>query len=181
MYCQTTLDAPQCGLRHGGLFLHYFRSHACVKCVCVACVCVCACVSYVIRIPDDHVSFCVNYFVIRALDLSRPDWYLASPNVFDVAAKMGFWQRDQPFDFAKAYHHHTTPHLTPCLAQSNNPSFALVCILSYSNPVPPESQHFAHRTWRIINMWAPSTNLSYRLDHLDYPFSFKVHFPFVWS
>ncbi|MCH5319510.1 MAG: C69 family dipeptidase [Paramuribaculum sp.] len=56
-----------------------------------------------VRIPDDHVGVSANISRISELDLSRPDWYMASDNVKDVARKMGFWDGQEPFKFWKAY------------------------------------------------------------------------------
>jgi len=97
-----------------------------------------------VRIPDDHVSFCVNFFVIGELDLDNSDYYMASDNVFEVAQRNGFWDPKRgPFNFARAYSSSWLP------------------------------QHFAHRAWRVLNLVAPSLNLSTDLSHFEYPFSVK--------
>jgi dipeptidase len=58
-----------------------------------------------VRIPDDEVGVSANASRIRQIDLSRPDDYLASDNVFSLAEEMGWWRRDsgEPFEFCYAY------------------------------------------------------------------------------
>ena len=57
------------------------------------------------RLADDEMTVVANKFTIRALDLSRPDWFLASSNVVEVAVRNGLWQSNStaPFDFAAVY------------------------------------------------------------------------------
>lgn len=57
------------------------------------------------RVPDDHVSVNANASRIRHIDLSDPDRFMASENVFCVAQEMGFWDPDsgKPFEFCYAY------------------------------------------------------------------------------
>ncbi len=58
-----------------------------------------------VRIPDDHVAVSANAHRILEVDLSDPDHYLASENVFSLAEEMGWWDpdSDEPFRFAYAY------------------------------------------------------------------------------
>jgi dipeptidase len=58
-----------------------------------------------VRIPDDHVAVSANSVRILELDLSDPDRYLASENVFSLAEEMGWWDPEagEPFRFAYAY------------------------------------------------------------------------------
>ncbi len=58
-----------------------------------------------VRIPDDHVAVSANAHRIMELDLSDPDQYLASENVFSLAEEMGWWDPEsgEPFRFAYAY------------------------------------------------------------------------------
>lgn len=56
-----------------------------------------------VRIPDDHVGVSANIPRIGTLDLTDPDRYMASENVFEVARKMGFWDGKKPFRFWEAY------------------------------------------------------------------------------
>ena len=56
-----------------------------------------------VRIPDDEITVSANISRIGALDLSDPDHYMASDNVFDVARKLKLWDGKEPFCFWKAY------------------------------------------------------------------------------
>ena len=56
-----------------------------------------------VRIPDDEVAVSANISRIGALDLSDPDHYMASDNVFEVAKKLKLWDGKEPFCFWKAY------------------------------------------------------------------------------
>lgn len=57
------------------------------------------------RIPDDHVGVCANGSRIRQLDLSDPDQFMASENVFSLAEEMGWWdpQGGEAFQFCYVY------------------------------------------------------------------------------
>ena len=55
------------------------------------------------RIPDDHAGISANISRIGELDLTNPDFYLASDNVYEVAQKMGFLEAGKPFKFWEAY------------------------------------------------------------------------------
>ena len=56
-----------------------------------------------VRIPDDEVAVSANISRIGTLDLTDPDHYMASDNVFDVARKLKLWDGKEPFCFWKAY------------------------------------------------------------------------------
>jgi len=58
-----------------------------------------------VRIPDDHVGVSANIPRIAELNLSDPDNYMASENVFSVAEEMGWWDPEsgEEFKFWKAY------------------------------------------------------------------------------
>jgi len=43
------------------------------------------------RIPDDHVSVCPNESRIGEIDLKKPDFFMASPNVVSFAVEQGFY------------------------------------------------------------------------------------------
>jgi dipeptidase len=55
------------------------------------------------RIPDDHVGISANIARIGIIDLSKPDFFMASANVKDVALEFGLWDGIEPFKFWKAY------------------------------------------------------------------------------
>ncbi len=58
-----------------------------------------------VRIPDDHVGVSANIPRISTLDLSKPDFYMASENVFSLAEELEYWdpKSGEPFKFWKAY------------------------------------------------------------------------------
>lgn len=57
------------------------------------------------RVPDDHLAVIANQYIIGEIDLSDPDYYLASSNIFDVAIRSGLWSPDSgiPFNFLHIY------------------------------------------------------------------------------
>lgn len=58
-----------------------------------------------VRIPDDHVGVSANIPRISTLDLTKPDYYMASKNVISLATELGFYdpKKGEPFKFWKAY------------------------------------------------------------------------------
>ena len=95
------------------------------------------------RVPDDHVTVNANGSRIREIDLSRPDYFMASENVFQVAQDSGWWNPSQgPFQFCYAYD-------------------------------PESRQSFAarRREWRVLDLLAPSLHLQPNSE--NYPFSVK--------
>jgi dipeptidase len=84
------------------------------------------------RIPDDHVSVVANAARIGELDLEDDNFFMASANVFDVAAEMGFWDPEggRPFRFYEAY-----------------------------NPDGRHSFAATRREWRVLDLLAPSLEL----------------------
>jgi dipeptidase len=55
------------------------------------------------RIPDDHVGISANISRIAGIPEDKPDYFIYSSNVFEVARKMGFWDGTRPFKFWQAY------------------------------------------------------------------------------
>ena len=57
------------------------------------------------RIPDDHVGISANICRIAEIDLNKPDYFMASKNVYTLAPEMGWWDPDsgETFKFWKAY------------------------------------------------------------------------------
>lgn len=95
------------------------------------------------RVPDGHVSVCANGSRIRQIDLSRPDEFMASDNVFKVAEERGWWDPEKsPFEFCYAY------------APGNRTSLAS-----------------RRREWRVLSLVAPSLKLHPESE--NYPFSVK--------
>jgi dipeptidase len=58
-----------------------------------------------VRIPDENVGISANITRISEIDLSKPDYYMASANVFSLAEKMGWYdsKKGEKFKFWKAY------------------------------------------------------------------------------
>lgn len=58
-----------------------------------------------VRIPDDHVGVSANIPRISTIDLKKPDYYMASENIFKLAEEYGFWdpKSGEPFKMWKAY------------------------------------------------------------------------------
>ncbi|TYZ64913.1 hypothetical protein PybrP1_001136 [[Pythium] brassicae (nom. inval.)] len=107
------------------------------------------------RVPDDHVVVVANSFMIRELNLSDAEYFMASPNVHAFAEEMGWWNASaEPFDFTAAY------------------GFVDV------DPVRP--LYTGRRVWRVFDRVAPSLQLDSRLglvsQYATYPFSVKPDF-----
>merc|ERR1719325_245483 len=100
------------------------------------------------RVPDDHVSWVPNTFVIREMDLSS-DAFMLSPNAAVVAKEFGWWDGKSRFNFARAF-----------------------SLGEYSNP-----HYSSRRLWRAFDLLAPSLRLDPSLEITDvdgaYPFSVK--------
>lgn len=95
------------------------------------------------RVPDGHVTVNANASRIRQIDLGRPDFFMASDNVFQVAQDSGWWNPSQgAFEFCYAY----DPH--------GRQSFAA-----------------RRREWRVLDLVAPSLQLQPNSE--NYPFSVK--------
>jgi dipeptidase len=100
------------------------------------------------RIPDDHVSVVANAARIGELDLSDKDSVLASANVRELAEARGYWNPadGQPFRFYQAY-----------------------------NPDGRVSFAATRREWRVLDLLAPSLQLSPNAD--VFPLSVKPDRP----
>ncbi|HPG41297.1 MAG TPA: C69 family dipeptidase [bacterium] len=95
------------------------------------------------RVPDDYVSVCANASRIREIDLTKPDFFMASANVKKVAQDSGWWNpANKPFEFCYAY-----------------------------DPEGRESFSARRREWRVLSMVAPSLNL--HANDKDFPFSVR--------
>ncbi len=57
------------------------------------------------RIPDDHVAIVPNWSVIKEVDLSEPDYFMASSNYVQVAIEHGWYDPEsgKPFVWQEAY------------------------------------------------------------------------------
>jgi dipeptidase len=64
-----------------------------------------------VRIPDDHVGVSANIPRIGEIDISKPDRYMASPNVFTLGQEMGWYDpAKDKFKFWKVYGGVTKPY-----------------------------------------------------------------------
>ncbi len=100
------------------------------------------------RVPDDHVSIVANGSRIGRIDLGKPDFFMASKNVFTAAEKLGYWnpKSDKPFCFYAAY------------SPESRTDFATT-----------------RREWRVLDLLAPSLHLPPNAN--NFPFSVKPEKP----
>jgi dipeptidase len=100
------------------------------------------------RVPDDHVSIFANGSRIGEIDLSKPDFFMASANVTKLAEEKGYWnpKSGQPFRFYEAY-----------------------------NPESRTDFCVTRREWRVLDLLAPSLRLQPNSNVL--PFSVKPDKP----
>jgi len=101
------------------------------------------------RVPDDEVSVCPNESRIGEIDLNKPDYFMASPNVISLAVDMGVYnpKSGQPFNWKKAYN--------PTSVSAANTNGSRV------------------RLWRFLDLVAPSQKFSPETLNEDLPFSVK--------
>jgi len=101
------------------------------------------------RVPDDEVAVCPNESRIGEIDLANKDFFMASPNVIQLAVDMGFYdpKSGKPFNWKRAY----SP--TEGSAASTNGGI--------------------QRLWRFFNLTAPSKDLKPETPNMDLPFSVK--------
>ncbi|MBN2601668.1 MAG: C69 family dipeptidase, partial [Candidatus Marinimicrobia bacterium] len=95
------------------------------------------------RVPDDHISVNANGSRIRQIDLKKPDFFMASKNVFQVAQDSGWWNPNNVlFEWVYAY-------------------------------APESRQSYAarRREWRVFDLTAPSLGL--HPDAENFPFSVR--------
>ena len=100
------------------------------------------------RVPDDHVSVVANAARIGQIDLSNPDFFMASGNVMTSAEESGYWDpaSGRPFRFYEAY-----------------------------NPDGRTSFASTRREWRVLSLLAPSLELAPGAN--VFPFSVKPEKP----
>ena len=55
------------------------------------------------RVPDDHIAVNANASTIKEIDLTNPDYFMASENIFEVAKEKGWWNEDETFKFCYVY------------------------------------------------------------------------------
>jgi len=95
------------------------------------------------RVPDGHVSVNANASTVKEIDLTNPDYFMASNNIYQMAIDSGWWNKgNEPFRFCYAY------------APGSRTSFAS-----------------RRREWRVFDLVAPSLKLDPSQE--NYPFSVK--------
>ena len=99
------------------------------------------------RLQDDHFTVVANKFIIRHVNTTDSDKYLASANMREVAVRTGLWPADKEglFDFSAAY----APDAFDPVGWADR------------------------RTWHLFNKVAPSLKLESDRDE-PYPFSVQV-------
>ena len=57
------------------------------------------------RVPDDHIAVVPNWSIIKEIDLSKPDYYMASENYMQVAIDHGWYDPEsgKPFNWQISY------------------------------------------------------------------------------
>jgi dipeptidase len=101
------------------------------------------------RVPDDEVSVCPNESRIGEIDLGRPDYFLASPNVVSFAVETGYFdpKSGKPFSWKRAY--------------------------SPVDGSAVSTDGRRQRLWRFLDIVAPSRKFSPDTPNMDFPFSVK--------
>lgn len=95
------------------------------------------------RVPDGHAAAAPNVFVVRDVDCADAKNFICSPNMFDVAKRLGWWDGHSAFDFTAIYS--PGEYMHPYYAQ--------------------------RRIWRILSLLAPSLKLDPQAERQ--PFSVK--------
>ena len=137
------------------------------------------CVWVAKRVPDDHVSFAADSFVVTKVDLEDEQNYLGLRDMREVAQAKGWWNpsRDGEFNFAAAFSAGEYDHkyckfraereITPiargmkltglCSARTRQPVAALL-----PPSLPPRHVRWTdsgRRLWRLFSLAAPSLNV----------------------
>jgi len=95
------------------------------------------------RVPDEHIAVNANASRIRQINLEKPDYFMASENIYQVAQDSGWWNPAQGvFEFCYAYD------------PGGRTSFAA-----------------RRREWRVLSLAAPSLKLDANAE--NFPFSVK--------
>jgi len=98
-------------------------------------------------VPDGEVSVSANRSRIGEIDLEDTDHFMASSNVYSLAQELGMWDPDSGVPF-KVYETYGAKAYSP---------------------------YNARREWRVLDLMAPSLNLSPWMER--YPFSVKPDVP----
>ena len=93
------------------------------------------------RLPDDQVGAYANRARIGKIDLSKPDMFMASANIYSLAIDYGWWTPDSGVEF-RCYEVYGTKAYSP---------------------------YNTRREWRVLSLAAPSLRLDPYVER--YPFS----------
>jgi dipeptidase len=99
------------------------------------------------RIPDHHVGVSANFPRIGKINLKKPDFFMASANIYSQAKKLKLWDGNKPFKVSEVY-------------GSKRPGL--------------KEMYFKYcriREWWVLNSLAPSLKLDLHAEEL--PFSVK--------
>jgi dipeptidase len=113
------------------------------------------------RVPDDHIAIVPNWSIIKEIDLSKPEWFMASENYMQVAIDHGWYNPDsgKPFIWQEAY--------SPCFREWASGRFWLF----YSQFAPNLKQ------WPDRKLTSPFTGQDAYHQYVEdvslYPFSVK--------
>ena len=101
------------------------------------------------RVPDDEVSVCPNESRIGEIDLSRPDFFMASAHVVSFAVEQKLYDPagGKPFSWKRAY--------------------------SPAEGSAVSSQGRRQRMWRFYDLVAPSKGFKPETENMEFPFSVK--------
>lgn len=99
------------------------------------------------RIPDDHIGVSANHPRIGEIDLKKPDYFMASSNIYSQAKKLKLWDGKKPFKVSQVY----------------------------GSPRPEMREAYLRycriREWWVFNSLAPSLKLDLNAEEI--PFSVK--------
>ena len=103
------------------------------------------------RVPDDHVSVCANESRIGELDLSNPDYFMASARAVSCAVEAGFYDpaAGKPFNWKRAYSSYDAEGSAASTGGRRS------------------------RMWRFFDLVAPSRKFKAETPNMDFPFSVK--------
>ena len=101
------------------------------------------------RVPDDEVAVCPNESRIGEIDLSKPDFFMASAHAESFAVESGLYdpKSGKPFSWKRAY--------SP----------------AEGSAVSTEGRR--SRMWRFFDLVAPSKKFRAETPNMDFPFSVK--------
>ncbi|MEA2042311.1 MAG: C69 family dipeptidase [Bacteroidota bacterium] len=83
------------------------------------------------RVPDDHIAVNANASTIKEIDLDKPDYFMASENIYSIAEENGWWNKGEEFVFCNVY-----------------------------APESRKSVAARRREWRVFDLLAPSLKLN---------------------